>query len=131
MWFTNKQNEGVVYHEYFKLLPDVALTLILTGMECSIDEWATDVKTEITFTAMDYHTIFEAYLKCLHKFQDTKKHKLLDKICTKLYNVGHFHSWAQPIIATVTAAVSTNAFAAALKEYEDNSNTETDGKDGK
>jgi len=32
MWFANKQDEGVVYHEYFKPLPDVALALVLTGV---------------------------------------------------------------------------------------------------
>jgi len=41
-----------------------------------------------------------------------------------------FHSGAQLITAPVTTAVSANAFAAALKEYEDNSDTETDGEDG-
>ena len=92
--------------------------------------------------------MFAAHLKCLRDFQEaTKKHELLDKICIKLYNVGRyvtslkplfnqlsnfqlsFHSGAQTITSVVTA-VSARAFAAALKEYEDNSNTETDGEDG-
>lgn len=30
MWFSKKQEEGVVYHEYFKPLPDVTLELVLT-----------------------------------------------------------------------------------------------------
>ena len=118
-------------------------------MECGIDEWGTGIKTDIAFTAVDYRTVFDAHLKCLRNFQEaTKKHKLLDKICTKLYNVGRyaislkplfdqlinfwlsFHSGAQPITPVVTAAVSASAFAAALKEYEDNSETDTDGEDG-
>lgn len=41
-----------------------------------------------------------------------------------------FHSGAQPITPVVTAAVLTNAFAATVKEYEENSETETDGEDG-
>ena len=93
--------------------------------------------------------MFAAHLKCLRDFQEaTKKHELLEKICIKLYNVDRyvislkplfnqlsnfqlsFHSGAQ-IITSVVTAVSARAFAAALKEYEDNSNTETDGEDGK
>lgn len=41
-----------------------------------------------------------------------------------------FHSGAQPITPAVTTAVSASAFAAAVREYEDNSDTETDGEDG-
>jgi hypothetical protein len=117
-------------------------------MECGIDEWGTGIKTDIAFTAVDYRTVFAAHLKCLRDFREaTKKHELLDKICVKLYNVGRyviclkplfnqpsnfqlsFHSGAQPITPVVTT-VSSRAFAAALKEYEDNSETETDGEDG-
>jgi len=42
-----------------------------------------------------------------------------------------FHSSAQPITPIVTTAVSASTFAAALKEYEDNSETDTDGEDDK
>jgi hypothetical protein len=73
---------------------------------------------------------------------------LLDKSCTKLYNVGRYivtfiylfdwqfdhcnlaSIWALSRPA-ITAAVSATAFVAALKEYEENSETETDGEDGK
>ena len=41
-----------------------------------------------------------------------------------------FHSGAQPITPAITTAVSANAFVAALKEYEEDSETETDGEDG-
>ena len=45
-----------------------------------------------------------------------------------------FYSGAQlitPAITTaVTTAVSASAFAAAMWEYEDNTDTETDGEDG-
>ena len=44
--------------------------------------------------------------------------------------VSSFHSGAQPITPATTTAVSANAFAAALKEYEEDSETETDGEGG-
>jgi hypothetical protein len=113
------------------------MLLMSLQMECGIDEWGTGVKTDVPFTAVDYCPIFDSHFKCLQKFQAaTKKYELLDKICTRLYNVGQyvlpscfwqkiyqlslpsFHSGAQPITPTITMAVSANAFAAALKEYE-------------
>lgn len=64
---------------------------MFSQMECSIDEWGAGVRTEVAFTAVDYRSIFDTHLKCLHNFQDaTKKHSLLEKICTKLYNVGRY-----------------------------------------
>lgn len=64
---------------------------MFSQMECGIDEWGTGIKTEVAFTAVDYRSVFDAHLKCLHDFRDaTKKHELLDKICMKLYNVGRY-----------------------------------------
>jgi hypothetical protein len=120
-------------------------------MECAIDKWSSGIKTDVQFTSVDYRPMYEGHLACLQDFdKHTKKHELLDKICTRLHNVGRyviqlfsyllhtelilllhrFHSGAQPITPVVTAAVSTSAFAAAIEEYEDNTDTKTDGKDG-
>ena len=60
-------------------------------MECGIDEWGTGIKTDVAFTAADYRTVFDSHLRCLRDFQEaTKKYELLDKICTKLYNIGWY-----------------------------------------
>ena len=67
-------------------------------MECGIDEWGTGIKTDIVFTAVDYHTVFAPHLKCLRDFWEaTKKHELLDKICVKLYNVGQYVISLKPL----------------------------------
>ena len=122
---------------------------MILQMECGIDEWGTGIKTKVPFTTMDYHPMFDAHLKCLCKLRKaSKKHELLDKICLKLYNVGwyifmflcsvdnimfwsSFHSGTQPITPAISSAVSASAFIAAVWEYKDNTDTETDGEDGK
>ena len=122
---------------------------MILQMECGIDEWGTGIKTEVPFTTIDYRPVFDAHLKCLHEFWEaTKKHELLDKICLKLYNVGwyifmflcsvdnimfwsSFHSGTQPITPAISSAVSASAFIAAVWEYKDNTDTDTDGEDGK
>ncbi|KAI5987190.1 hypothetical protein EDD15DRAFT_2152343, partial [Pisolithus albus] len=77
MWFTNKHDDGIVFHEYFKPFPYPALALVLTAIECCIDEWATGSRTDIPFTIQEYRGAYESHLKCLHAFEDA----------TKLYNV--------------------------------------------
>ena len=32
MWFSKKQDEGVIYHKYFKPLPDITLALVLAAV---------------------------------------------------------------------------------------------------
>ncbi|KAI6164100.1 hypothetical protein EDD17DRAFT_1475230 [Pisolithus thermaeus] len=39
MWFTNKHNDSIRFHKHFKPFPYPALALILTVIECCIDEW--------------------------------------------------------------------------------------------
>ena len=60
-------------------------------MVCGIDEWGTGIKTDVAFTAMDYRPVFSAHLQCLYDFREaTKRHNLLERICTKLYDVGQY-----------------------------------------
>ncbi|KAI5994418.1 hypothetical protein EDD15DRAFT_2112111, partial [Pisolithus albus] len=54
MWFTNKHDDGVVYHEYFRPFPYPALALVLTAIECCVDEWVTGTRTDIPFTIQEY-----------------------------------------------------------------------------
>ncbi|KAJ7177334.1 hypothetical protein C8R43DRAFT_942603 [Mycena crocata] len=60
----------------------------------------------------------------------TKPHNILDNILLRLHNVGRFHSGAQPITQSVAPALSRAAIDAAIKEYEENSETESDGEYG-
>ncbi|KAF5377949.1 hypothetical protein D9615_006757 [Tricholomella constricta] len=46
LWFNNKRDEGVIYSDMFDPMPVPAIALILTTIECSIDEWTTGTKTD-------------------------------------------------------------------------------------
>lgn len=60
-------------------------------MECAINEWASGIKADISFSAADYRSIHVSHLKCLQDFDAaTKKHDLLIKISSKMYNVGRW-----------------------------------------
>ncbi|KAI5986585.1 hypothetical protein EDC04DRAFT_2581754 [Pisolithus marmoratus] len=89
MWFVNKHDNGVVFHNYFKLFPLLALALVLVAIECCIDEWVTGTQTDIPFTIQEYHGVYESHLKCLCACEDAMKlYNALPSICTRLYDVG-------------------------------------------
>ncbi|KAG6904927.1 hypothetical protein DXG01_006171, partial [Tephrocybe rancida] len=68
MWFKNKRDEGVVYTDMFYPMPIPAIALILTAIECNIDEWVSGTKTDIAFYADDYRTTYMKHIESLETF---------------------------------------------------------------
>ena len=60
-------------------------------------------------------------------FSITECSILANYFCTL---TGRFHAGAQPISTTGIPTISDSAFEAALKEYEEDSVTESDGENG-
>ncbi|KAJ6611844.1 hypothetical protein B0H10DRAFT_340384 [Mycena sp. CBHHK59/15] len=148
MWFANQRDEGPSYLEFFNLFPKPGFALLLTVVESLIDEWATGIRTDSAFTAKEYRSVYESHLKALQEFEEhTHPHTILENILVRLHNIGRcifflcglssdpwhvfsFHSGAQPIEAVSTSVLSKADLDAAIKEYEDDSGTETDGECG-
>ncbi|KAI6017493.1 hypothetical protein EDC04DRAFT_2522506, partial [Pisolithus marmoratus] len=86
MWFANKHDDGMVFPNHFKPFPYLALVLVLTAIECCIDEWMTGTQTDITFTIQEYCNVFELHLNCLWAFEEaTKEVGVLPGICNQMY----------------------------------------------
>ncbi|KAI5993869.1 hypothetical protein EDD15DRAFT_2366950 [Pisolithus albus] len=125
MWFANKHDDGVAFPEHFKPFPHPALALVLTAIECCIDEWATGTRMDIAFTIQEYRNVFESHLNCLREFEDaTKEFGVLPGICKKMYKVSRVHSGAAPLIAPSQPAVSAQVIADAIKEYQEGPTTD-------
>ncbi|KAJ7840202.1 hypothetical protein B0H14DRAFT_2512693 [Mycena olivaceomarginata] len=121
MWFNNRRDEGDTHPELFgPAFPKPAFALVLSAIECSIDEWATGVKTDVPFTSADYRSVYQEHLKCLDQFEKhTAPRDILGNILTRTHNIGRFHSGAQPL--------APQASTSALSKDEE---TETDGENG-
>ncbi|KAG6835823.1 hypothetical protein H0H93_014340, partial [Arthromyces matolae] len=121
MWFKNQRDEGVVYSDMFNPMPIPAIALVLTAIECNIDEWTTGTKTDIAFYADDYRTTYLKHIESLKAFGEaTAKHDLLKKLQKQLHTFGRQHSGAAHVALTDDPAIPVVAFLAALKEYEEN-----------
>ncbi|KAJ7804838.1 hypothetical protein B0H14DRAFT_1610777 [Mycena olivaceomarginata] len=131
MWFANRRDEGPTHPEIFNPLPEEALAALLTVTENTIDEYLTGIRTDVPFTANEYRSVYDTHLRSLREFREhTTKYNLLDKILTRMHNVGRFHSGAQPITTAPTSVLSKDVLDAALKEWEEDLETETEGEDG-
>ncbi|KAI6021361.1 hypothetical protein PISMIDRAFT_92562 [Pisolithus microcarpus 441] len=97
MWFANKHDDGITFTNHFNPFPYPMLALVLTAIECCIDEWATGTWMDIAFTIQEYQGIFELHLNCLWEFKEaTKEFGVLPGICKKMYEVG----WYVDILCT-------------------------------
>ncbi|KZT21733.1 hypothetical protein NEOLEDRAFT_1072839 [Neolentinus lepideus HHB14362 ss-1] len=86
MWFANKNDEGVIHGEYFTpRIPLVTIAMVVTAIQCSLEEWQTGQKTDIQFTETMYASHFENHLRALEQFErKTKDLKIMPKIQKKL-----------------------------------------------
>ncbi|KAI6013856.1 hypothetical protein EDC04DRAFT_2904439 [Pisolithus marmoratus] len=122
MWFVNKHDNGIIFPNHFKPFPYPALALVLTAVECCIDEWMTGTWMDIAFTIQEYCNVFDSHLNCLQAFKEaTKEVGVLPRICNRMYEVRQVHLGATPLIAPSQSAVSMWVIADAIKEYEEGS----------
>ncbi|KAJ7076595.1 hypothetical protein B0H15DRAFT_934291 [Mycena belliarum] len=131
MWFANRRDEGPSFPEYFNPFPKQGLAIVLTAVEHLIDEWATGIRTDVQFTTTDYRSIYEGHITALQQFEDhTQAHFILDNILERLHNIGRFNSGAQPLAVSNTSVLRKADLDAAIQEYQQNEETESEGENG-
>ncbi|KAJ7266483.1 hypothetical protein B0H12DRAFT_976850, partial [Mycena haematopus] len=90
MWFSNRRAEGATHPDMFgPALPKPTLALVLTAIECGIDEWATGIKTDVPFTSAEYRSTYLEHIKALNDFEKRSAPRdILGNILTRLHNIG-------------------------------------------
>ncbi|KAI0276822.1 hypothetical protein BC826DRAFT_928182, partial [Russula brevipes] len=90
-WFARRQDEGVIYSKLFHPIPLPTIALVLTAVECGIDEWITGSREDIDFKASDYKKAYEDHVNMLKLFKEkTQEVGILPKIQVKLYRNGRY-----------------------------------------
>ncbi|KAJ7056366.1 hypothetical protein C8F01DRAFT_368943 [Mycena amicta] len=132
MYFANRRDEGPSHPEVFNPFPLKGLALILTAVECCIDEWATGTRVDIKFASAEYGSIYRAHITALEAFNIRgAQFQVVDKILTRMHNVGRFHSGAEPLTDTTPKPIlSTDMMDAALKEFENGGGFSDDDDEG-
>ncbi|KAJ7728187.1 hypothetical protein B0H16DRAFT_243727 [Mycena metata] len=131
LFFANRRDEGPTFPDVFNPFPKEGFAFVLATFINCIDEWATGVRVDIPFTANEYRSVYEAQLQALLEFEEqTQKYKILDNIRVRLHNIGRFHSGAQPLAAVSKSVLKQDDIAAAIKEYEEDEETESEGEFG-
>ncbi|KAI0298204.1 hypothetical protein BC826DRAFT_907102 [Russula brevipes] len=89
VWFAHRCDEGVLFPTYFHPFPLPAIALVLTAVECGIDEWISGSREDIDFKSSDYETTYRNHLEMLKILEDeTKAYEIVGKMQIKLHQNG-------------------------------------------
>ncbi|KAG1867723.1 hypothetical protein F4604DRAFT_1927517 [Suillus subluteus] len=119
MWFANRHDKGIIYHKYFNPMPIEVITLVLTTIECCINEWLQGLKEDVKFTSATYGTVYYGHFGSLQCFNERMApYKLLERICTNLHDTARFHAGVNSLTISSSASwISDTAFEDAIREY--------------
>ncbi|KAH9833574.1 uncharacterized protein C8Q71DRAFT_692823, partial [Rhodofomes roseus] len=87
-WFVNRSDEGVIFKEFFSPAISIGtIALVLTAVQCCIDEWGTGKHAGVSFYENEYKPIYLSHKENLLAFDDLSDaaHRLLLKLRKKLY----------------------------------------------
>ncbi|KAG1857810.1 hypothetical protein F4604DRAFT_1685106 [Suillus subluteus] len=120
MWFANQNDEGIIYHKYFNPIPVEVVALVLTAIECCIDEWLQGLKEDIKFTLAAYATVYQVHFDLLQRFHErTELYKLLERLCDSLHDRAHLHAGVEALTMLSAASwIGDKAFDDAIREYQ-------------
>ncbi|TFY52653.1 hypothetical protein EVJ58_g9894 [Rhodofomes roseus] len=120
-WFVNRSDEGVIFKEFFGPAISIGMiALVLTAVQCCIDEWGTGKHSGVSFYENEYKPIYLSHKENLTAFDDLSDaaHRLLRKLRKKLYKEARFHSGAEDTDRTAST-LSRDALTRALQQSLD------------
>jgi len=121
LWFQDKDDVGVVFHEYFDPIPLKVIALVAAVVECCIDGWSDGTYKESTWKEARHKMNYYAHLNSL---LDINSHgpryegkDLLQQIQQDLLKAAREHAGVPPDPTTSSRRLSLGALNAAV--YED------------
>ncbi|KAI9069145.1 hypothetical protein FKP32DRAFT_1545651, partial [Trametes sanguinea] len=69
VFYKDAEDDGILLSTVYDPFPTRAVALVLTAIQCAIDEWSTGVHTNVKFTEDAYSNIYKDHLQDLQDFE--------------------------------------------------------------
>jgi len=79
--FRYKGDVGVVYHEHFSPMPIPIIALMLTVVQCCIDEWSDGQRKDSNWNEDKLQTVYASHVSSLFIFQAQGLERNIDVLC--------------------------------------------------
>ncbi|CDO71945.1 hypothetical protein BN946_scf184940.g92 [Trametes cinnabarina] len=99
VFYKTATDDGVVLAKIYEPFPFVGLALILTAIQCSLDEWDTGAFSKVTFSEESYSGIYHRHLQELHAFEaESGADRILTEICARISARGRYVLLDTPLL---------------------------------
>ncbi|KAI0296113.1 hypothetical protein B0F90DRAFT_1114424 [Multifurca ochricompacta] len=124
-WFQNKDDNGITFHEYFSPMPVAVIALVLTVIECCIDEWTDGTRRASTWDEERLKTVYQSHrqsLADLGNHAHAQGGELLEHIQSDLLKNARKHAGAMSTPVTESGRFSREALDGANRDDLDAAN---------
>ncbi|KAI0285686.1 hypothetical protein BC826DRAFT_960019 [Russula brevipes] len=121
LWFQNTDSDGIIFYEYFAPIPIQAIALVLTVIECCIDEWVDGTWKNSCWNDERYKTVYRSHVESLTDLRDYNSPQsldLLEQMQRELLQNARAHAGAppDPVTGSGSLRLRPRAINAALQE---------------
>ncbi|KZT02095.1 uncharacterized protein LAESUDRAFT_717118 [Laetiporus sulphureus 93-53] len=118
MWFNDKRDDGVVLDKVYCPFPFRAFTIVLTAIECTIDEWVSGTQEYVMFTIEAYKHHFKHHLSATEDYNTTSGDlEIIKKICQHVSDDGCINAKAISIELEATCILAVNDIKNVIEEF--------------
>ncbi|EIW74505.1 hypothetical protein CONPUDRAFT_160207 [Coniophora puteana RWD-64-598 SS2] len=121
VFFQDRDDDAIRCRDFYEPFPKLALALIMTAIDCAIDEWHTGKRGRITFSETAYRPVYKTYLEDLNRFElEGLQHNILGKLQARMYRDGLEHAGVQyqPVTSvSMSKEVLANGVAELVVEF--------------
>ncbi|CDO75907.1 hypothetical protein BN946_scf184877.g1 [Trametes cinnabarina] len=119
IFYKTATDDAVRLATTYEPFPSVGLTLVLTAIQCVIDEWESGVFLKVTFSEENYYGVYKRHLQELCAFEDESGlDHILMEICTKISVCGREHARAPARNQHNPEVLSRSAISDAVASYK-------------
>ncbi|KZT22120.1 hypothetical protein NEOLEDRAFT_1072243, partial [Neolentinus lepideus HHB14362 ss-1] len=132
-WYANRSDEGVMCAEYFvskvsmerrgvraqRGIPIMTIALVLTVVQCVLEEWITGQRCDIQFTETAYSEKFDQQLTALERFEaNTKDLDIVSRIRVNLLSRARTYAKVPETGGAEVEMFVQDDYEAARREWE-------------
>ncbi|KAI0822409.1 hypothetical protein BC628DRAFT_1277799, partial [Trametes gibbosa] len=89
VFYKSSEDDGVVHSGIYDPFPVPGLALVLTVIQCAIDEWSTGPFQRVTFSEEAYSSTYNQHLQELWAFEkESGDDEALTDLCTEIARRG-------------------------------------------
>ncbi|KAI0665541.1 hypothetical protein C8Q78DRAFT_954614, partial [Trametes maxima] len=72
VFYKDQEDDGVVLTELYDPFPTCGLALVLTAIQCAVEEWLSGARINVAFSETAYKPVYEAHIFELQSFEESE-----------------------------------------------------------